>query len=158
MGKRKGSHGAGKSLDFHLHLEPVCPQSSRLSKYFFKLHLHRRTRLAFPIIPQYHNTRLSKTLLPFYYSLLLVILGTWQLPGGHLEYGESFEGCAAREVLEETGLKVDFNSALFLTATNDIMAEEGKHYVTIFVACMLPDAALEREPEVRTEYTEIPFS
>ncbi|KAI8803412.1 NUDIX hydrolase domain-like protein [Cladochytrium replicatum] len=57
--------------------------------------------------------------------------GTWQLPGGHLEFGESFETCAAREVLEETGLSV--TDLTFLTATNDIFEKEGKHYVTIFM-------------------------
>lgn len=53
------------------------------------------------------------------------------MPGGHLEYGESFEECAEREVLEETGLKV--SGAIFQTATNDIMSTENKHYVTIFM-------------------------
>jgi 8-oxo-dGTP pyrophosphatase MutT (NUDIX family) len=62
------------------------------------------------------------------------ITGTMQLPGGHLEYGESFAETAAREVLEETGLEV--GNIKFLTATNDVFGE-GKHYVTIFVTCVI---------------------
>ena len=58
--------------------------------------------------------------------------GTWALPGGHLELNETFETCAARELLEETGLHVDESSLKFLTATNDVMPE-GKHYATIFM-------------------------
>ena len=30
--------------------------------------------------------------------------GTWSLPGGHVEFGESFEDTARREAAEETGL------------------------------------------------------
>ena len=56
--------------------------------------------------------------------------GTFQCPGGHLEYGESFAETAARESLEETGLEI--GNIKFLTATNDVFGE-GKHYVTIFV-------------------------
>lgn len=38
-------------------------------------------------------------------------------------------------MLEETGLEV--GDVKFLTATNDVMANEGKHYVTIFVTCVI---------------------
>ena len=61
--------------------------------------------------------------------------GTWALPGGHLEYGESFETCAERETLEETGLEV--KNTYFWTATNSIWESEEKHYVTIFMVCQL---------------------
>jgi len=33
--------------------------------------------------------------------------GSWCCPGGHLEYGESFESCARLEVKEETGLEIE---------------------------------------------------
>ncbi|MDD4531470.1 MAG: NUDIX domain-containing protein, partial [Candidatus Pacebacteria bacterium] len=33
--------------------------------------------------------------------------GTWTMPGGKMEFGESFEEAPVREVLEETGLVID---------------------------------------------------
>ncbi len=57
--------------------------------------------------------------------------GTWSFPGGHLEYGESWEECAAREVMEETGVSI--TNIQFATATNDIFEKESKHYITIFM-------------------------
>ncbi|KAG9503737.1 hypothetical protein J7337_003692 [Fusarium musae] len=61
--------------------------------------------------------------------------GTLQLPGGHLEYGESFLTCAERETLEETGLKV--KALKHIATTNDVFETEKKHYITIFVSCQM---------------------
>ncbi|KAG0301420.1 Nudix hydrolase 15, mitochondrial [Dissophora globulifera] len=60
--------------------------------------------------------------------------GTWQLAGGHLEFGETFEECAIREAQEETGLDLDPKSAKFVTANNNIMPDIDRHYVTVFVS------------------------
>jgi 8-oxo-dGTP diphosphatase len=38
--------------------------------------------------------------------------GAWDLPGGHLAIGESFEECVAREIAEETGLTVALEGLL----------------------------------------------
>jgi 8-oxo-dGTP diphosphatase len=56
--------------------------------------------------------------------------GTWALPGGHLEPGESFETCCKREVLEETGLII--NNITPVVFTNDVFHQEGFHYITLF--------------------------
>ncbi len=69
--------------------------------------------------------------------------GRWAFPGGHLELGETVAKCAAREVLEETGVPIsplDFHK---LTFTNDIFVVEDKHYVTLYMATRWPDAAPE---------------
>jgi 8-oxo-dGTP diphosphatase len=57
--------------------------------------------------------------------------GTWQFPGGHLEFNESIEDCARREVLEETGLGIQ--NLRRGPYTNDIFPGDGKHYVTLYV-------------------------
>ena len=59
--------------------------------------------------------------------------GRWAFPGGHLEFGESLEGCLIREVQEETSLSVDH--IRFVSVTNDIFTTEQKHYITIFMTC-----------------------
>jgi 8-oxo-dGTP diphosphatase len=55
--------------------------------------------------------------------------GSWCYPGGHLEYGESWEECSRREVWEEVGIQI--KNLRFGTITNDIFESEHKHYITI---------------------------
>lgn len=61
--------------------------------------------------------------------------GSWSFPGGHLEFGESWEDCAKREVYEETGLKI--SDPKFITCTNDVFVSENKHYVTVYMKAVL---------------------
>ncbi|XP_015577991.2 nudix hydrolase 1 [Ricinus communis] len=66
---------------------------------------------------------------------------TFALPGGHLEFGESFEECGAREVKEETGLEI--TKIEYLTATNNVFLEQQpkpSHYVTIFLRAVSADS------------------
>jgi 8-oxo-dGTP diphosphatase len=57
--------------------------------------------------------------------------GFWSTPGGHLDFGESPEVCAARETLEETGVTV--RNVEFVAITNDVLADVGKHYLTVWM-------------------------
>jgi 8-oxo-dGTP diphosphatase len=57
--------------------------------------------------------------------------GLWSTPGGHLNFGESPEVCAARETGEETGVSV--TNLQFVAITNDVLTDVGKHYVTIWM-------------------------
>ncbi|MBQ4863009.1 NUDIX domain-containing protein [Pseudoalteromonas sp. MMG013] len=56
---------------------------------------------------------------------------TWATPGGHLDFTETPEQCAAREAYEETGLVL--GAVKKLGFTNDIFKLENKHYVTLFM-------------------------
>lgn len=56
---------------------------------------------------------------------------TWSTPGGHLEYGESPEGCAIRETKEETN--VDITAVRFRAMTNDVFEAERLHYITVWM-------------------------
>lgn len=72
--------------------------------------------------------------------------GDWSAPGGHLEFGESPEDCARREVLEETGLVLgELNNGAFVS---DVFPEVNKHYITLLLVAQDPQGEPQtREPE-----------
>ncbi|XP_050401771.1 nucleotide triphosphate diphosphatase NUDT15 [Patella vulgata] len=73
--------------------------------------------------------------------------GLYGFPGGHLEFGESWEDCGIRETLEETGLKL--KNVFYATVVNAINVEEQVekyHYVTLFVQGEV-DTSYKQEPE-----------
>lgn len=53
--------------------------------------------------------------------------GTWTMPGGKLEFGESFEEGARRELLEETGMYLE--KVKVVCVSND--KNNGAHFVTV---------------------------
>ena len=59
--------------------------------------------------------------------------GTWTMPGGKMEFGESFEDAAAREVMEETGLSIDKKKIKLISVANDRV--EDAHFVTFGFLC-----------------------
>ena len=73
--------------------------------------------------------------------------GTWSIPGGHSEFGESPQEAARREVFEETGIEVGrcypyvpkpYNNTFFYT--------EKLHYITLYFVGV---AAHDAEPQLR---------
>ena len=60
-------------------------------------------------------------------SSLLNGAGTWTMPGGKLDFGETFEEGAKREVLEETGITI--NKTDVICVNQDII--ETAHFITI---------------------------
>ena len=57
--------------------------------------------------------------------------GIWSAPGGRLEFGESIEECARRELREETSLEL--GPVTLGPFTNDLFAEVQEQYLTVFV-------------------------
>lgn len=80
--------------------------------------------------------------------------GTWCLPGGHLEYGESLVDAAKRELEEETGIAVE--SVEFLHIINDV--QWGDHYIHInFLAKDFKGEAMVTEPDKFAEWKWFPI-
>lgn len=57
--------------------------------------------------------------------------GSWAPIVGHMQFGESPEQCAIREVREETGIEIA--NVKFRVITNDVFEAEHEHYITIWM-------------------------
>jgi len=70
--------------------------------------------------------------------------GQWSIPGGALEVGETLRQCAAREALEETGLRVEALDVLdvFDSIYTDPDGRTRYHYVLIDFFCRFIDGEL----------------
>lgn len=82
--------------------------------------------------------------------------GSWSPPGGHLEFMESVEECAKREVMEEIGITLkDVKEIVF---TEDFYQDENKHYISIHVRAVMQDGkieALEKDKCERWEWFDL---
>lgn len=55
----------------------------------------------------------------------------WVLPGGRLEYGETFAECAVRELKEETNLDVEAGEIVFLSEA--IAPDRSRHIINVYL-------------------------
>jgi 8-oxo-dGTP diphosphatase len=55
----------------------------------------------------------------------------WVLPGGRLEYGETFQECAVRELKEETGLDIAVDKLIFISEA--IAPDRSRHIVNVYL-------------------------
>ena len=76
--------------------------------------------------------------------------GTWTMPGGKVHFGESLEDAAFREVMEETGMKINKQNLRLISLTNDIVTDA--HFATIGFLCR--DFSGEQEVMEPDEITE----
>ncbi len=55
--------------------------------------------------------------------------GKWSMPGGKVHFSETLEEAAAREVMEEAGIEIQFENLKVISLAQDIL--ETAHFITI---------------------------
>lgn len=103
---------------------------------------HRFRKKIGPTIP---TTRISVIVISDDRKILLVRHRKgnrqyWVLPGGRLEYGETFEECAQRELKEETGLDIAVEKFLYLSEA--IAPDRSRHIVNIYMKAKVTGGTL----------------
>ncbi|MFC5598250.1 NUDIX domain-containing protein [Deinococcus cellulosilyticus] len=83
--------------------------------------------------------------------------GLWDLPGGHLEPGESLEECAFRETLEETGLQVHAAHLLGVASGKDVYVDTPEGQRIFYVTAIYQAKAFEGELSCSSESKAVGF-
>lgn len=61
--------------------------------------------------------------------------GKWEIPGGSVEFGETFEAALHREIMEEIGVEVEIIELLDIC--DHIISEEQQHWVSPTFLCKI---------------------
>jgi 8-oxo-dGTP diphosphatase len=71
--------------------------------------------------------------------------GMWALPGGFVEYGETVEDAVKREILEETGLKVEIEKLAGIYS--DPKRDPRGHTVSVVFLCKKTGGSLKADSD-----------